>query len=266
LAEYRYSGHVGLQRLPSRDAGRASPIVTVVMPAYRLHHVIADSIKAVRRVLDASGYSYELIVVDDGSPDDTYVKALEESDGDVVRVYRLPVNMGKGYALIHGFKKSRGEVVVFFDGDLDIDPRQVTLLVDVITRGNIDVAITSKWHPLSKTTASVTRRLLSHAFYTLVRVLTGLKVGDTQTGAKAFRRRVLESIVDCITVKRYAFDVELLLATVVNGYSIVEVPAVWGIRLTSRFKVREVARMLVDLLAITYRHRVRKQYTSCRKT
>jgi len=266
VVEYRYSGYVGVQGLPSGDAGKAFPMITVVMPAYRLNHVITNSIKAVRKTLDASGYSYELIVVDDGSPDDTYMKALEESDGDAVRVYRLPVNMGKGYALIHGFKKSRGEVVVFFDGDLDIDPRQIILLVDVITRRNADVAITSKWHPLSKTTASVTRRLLSHAFYTLVKVLTGLKVGDTQTGAKAFRRRVLESIVGRITVKRYAFDVELLLATVVNGYSVVEVPAVWGIRLTSRFKVREATRMLVDLLAITYRHRVRKQYTICRKT
>ena len=237
------------------------PLLSIIMPVYKLSSRVSCSIKAVERVMDQSGYNYELIIVDDGSPDDTYQHMLRAAKNHLVKPYRLPKNMGKGFALLYGYRRSRGDIIVFFDGDLDIDPRQIKLLVKALRKNNADAAITSKWYPGSRTIATTLRKFLSITFYALARLLLGLRISDTQTGAKAFRRKVLEDIVGRLTVKRYAFDAELLTALTARGCKVTEVPSLWTIRLTSRFKIREMIKMLLDLLAITYRHRVRKQYT-----
>ena len=240
--------------------GPGKPLISVIMPVYRLSKLITRSIEAVEKVLSTNGYRYEVIVVDDGSPDDTYEHALKASGNPYVKVYRLPRNMGKGFALIYGFRKSHGDIVVFFDGDLDIDPRQIQLLVNTLMNNSADIVITSKWHPQSRTIATPLRKFLSRAFNALTKLLLGLRVSDTQTGAKAFRRKVLEDLARHLTVKRYAFDVELLTAATARGYRIIEVPALWRIKLSSRFRVREIIKMFIDLLAVAYRHRVKKQY------
>ena len=250
----------GFGNEPSNGKRLCKPMVSIVMPIYRLSRLVRYSVKAVEMVMESTGLSYEIIVVDDGSPDDTYTHAQSVAKNPSVKVLRLPRNMGKGFALIHGFLRSRGEIVVFFDGDLDIDPRQITLLINALQRSGADIAITSKWHPQSRTIATPLRKLLSKAFYMLVRLLLGLRVSDTQTGAKAFRRKVLEDVVRHLTVKRYAFDIELLTAAIARGYRVVEVPALWRIKLVSRFKAKEIARMFIDLLAVTYRHRIKRQY------
>jgi len=173
--------------------------------------------------------------------------------------------MGKGFALLYGFKKSRGDIIVFFDGDLDIHPCQIPLLINTLKHNNADVVITCKWHPRSRTIASPLRKFLSKSFYAITRLLLGLRVNDTQTGAKAFKREILEDVVDRLTVRRYAFDVELLTAITARKYRITEVPALGKIKLTSKFKIQEIIKMLIDLLAITYRHRIKKQYSSIKK-
>jgi len=242
--------------------GYQGELVSVIMPAYNLEHIIPLSILRVKEILEKHGYNYEIIVIDDGSKDNTYQEALRVSrvDPERIKVYKLPRNKGKGYALIYGYKHSRGNIIVFFDADLDIDPHQIPLLIETLKSNGVDTVITSKWHPRSKTIATTHRRLLSKAFYALVRLLLGIKTSDTQTGAKAFHRKTLQNIADNLMVKRYAFDAELLTAITAKGYRICEVPALWQIKLTSRFKLKEIIKMFIDLMAIAYRHKVKKQY------
>ncbi len=244
----------------SHEQEANNPLISIVMPVYRLSRLITYSIEAVEKVMKVNRYNYEIIIVDDGSPDDTYNYAVTMSKNPSVRIYKLPRNMGKGFALLYGFRKSRGDIVVFFDSDLDIDPRQIPLLINTLRSSQADIVITSKWHPQSRTIATPLRKFLSRAFYALTRLFLRLKVSDTQTGAKAFRREVLEDIARHLTVKRYAFDVELLTAATARGYKIAEVPALWRIKLTLRFRTREIARMLIDLVALAYRYRVKGQY------
>ena len=229
-----------------------------MIPAYRLERYIDLTIRRVTSLLDGLGLDYEVIVVDDGSPDNTWVKASNACNNKRVRVLRYDVNRGKGYALIYGFRHSRGRRIVFFDGDLDVPEKQIKVLIKGLNRA--DCVVTSKWHPASKTVASPSRWLLSKCFNLLTRLLTGLRLRDTQTGGKSFRRRVLEDVAPLLTVKRYAFDVELLTAITARGYRIAEVPALYPIVLSGRFKIREIFRMLLDLFAVTYRHRIRRQY------
>lgn len=103
------------------------------------------------------------------------------------------------------------------------------------------------------------RRFLSHGFNVLVKLLTGIKVKDTQTGLKAFRRDSLDAIFLKLAIKRYAFDVELLAVANLHGLKVVELPV--NIRMRGLFSLREVWRMFADLLGIAYRLRILKQYS-----
>mgnify|MGYP000448038997 CR=1 FL=1 len=94
-----------------------------------------------------------------------------------------------------------------------------------------------------------------------VKVVIDVRRFPTSKRLPHFRREVLEEVTPMLTVKRYAFDVELLTAIMARGYRVAEVPALYPIKLCNGFKFRELFRMLLDLLAVTYRHRIRKQYS-----
>jgi len=104
--------------------------------------------------------------------------------------------------------------------------------------------------------ASLVRKLLSRGFNVLVRLLTGLRVCDTQCGIKAVRREAFEKIFRRLSVKRYAFDVELLVLAKLHGLTVVELPV--KVTLKNRFSFREIWRMFLDLLSIAYRLRVKR--------
>jgi len=231
----------------------------VIIPAYKLEGKIGLTVRKVSSVLEKLGVMFEIVVVDDGSPDHTYEEASEALDGDRVRVLRYGRNRGKGFALLYGFKHCHGDLVVFFDGDLDVHEKQIAMLLRALDVS--DCVVTSKWHPESKTVSTTYRKLLSIGFNLLTRVLTGLRLRDTQTGGKAFRRKVLEETLPLLTVKRYAFDVELLTAITAKGYKILEIPAFYPIILKRRFSTLEIFKMFLDLIAIAYRHRIKRQYS-----
>lgn len=121
-----------------------------------------------------------------------------------------------------------------------------------------DIAIASKWHPESQVTTPLPRRFLSYAFHILVMLLTGVRVSDTQSGLKAFRLDALRTIMRLLSVKHYAFDVEVLTVASMLKMRIVELPV--RIQLGSLFSARHVLRMLIDILRITYRLRVIRWY------
>jgi glycosyltransferase involved in cell wall biosynthesis len=201
--------------------------------------------------------SYELIVVDDGSVDNTKVEVegCARHNGHV-KVASYNNNVGKGFALRTGFSHAEGDLVIFMDSDADIDPQQVADYIDALK--DADVVVASKWHPQSKLDTPLTRRILSRGFNTLVKLMVGLRLSDTQTGLKAVRREALVGVFPRLTVKRYAFDVELLALANLLSLRVVELPI--NIRLRSLFSFREVWRMFLDLLGITYRLRVNRWY------
>jgi len=230
--------------------------ISVILPAYNLGNVIRKNISRVISYLDGLNLRYEVVVVDDCSRDDTYLKAkqLEDIYGGKLKVIRNSVNIGKGYSMYIGFNCCSGDVIILLDADLDIPPQQIGYMLRFINMA--DIVITDKWHRKSRVDARLIRRILSRIFNLCVKLFTGLNLSDTQTGAKAFRRIVLENTLKYVATKRYCFDIELLLVARKLGFKIISIPSVSVIKLKSPFKVKDALLMLLDLIFITFRHRI----------
>ena len=228
-----------------------------VIPAYNEEGSIEDALGALDEAVKGRTLPYEIVVVDDGSADKTLLKAMTyASRNGHVRVISYNKNEGKGYAVKAGFMQATGDVVVFVDSDLDIDLGTVASYVDALRHG--DIVIASKWHPESVVNMPLLRKILSHSFNVLVRVLTGAKLKDTQAGLKAIKKSAFKDIFPKLTVKRYAFDVELLAVANLYGLKVVEMPV--KLKMNTLFRPKEVWRMFVDLLGIAYRLRVLRFY------
>jgi len=231
--------------------------LSFVIPAYNEE----ESIEATLCTLDDAAKSkklrYEIVVVDDGSSDKTSLRAsMYARRNGHVKIIRCIKNMGKGYAIKTGFMQARGEAVVFADSDMEIDLNIVSTYVEALQHG--DIVIGTKWHPDSIVDMPLVRRILSHGFNVLARILTGARLKDTQVGLKAMKKKAFAKIFPRLTVKRYAFDVELLAVANLYGLKIVEMPT--QIKMNGSFNLKEILKMFVDLLGISYRLRVLHWY------
>ncbi|MEM2139814.1 glycosyltransferase [Nitrososphaera sp.] len=241
----------------TQQAANESGSISIVIPVYNQEENVIKALERIGCVLDAAFVDYELVVVNDGSTDRTLeVLKKEELSNQKLRVVSYARNRGKGFAVKTGVLESRGNAIIFTDGDLDISPEIISDYIKELESS--DLVIASKLHPSSKVKAPFSRRFLSRAFNLLVRMAVGIKVKDTQSGLKAGNGDVLRTIFKVMLVKRYAFDVELLTIAATLDLKIKELPI--EINLGRRFKIRDVARMFVDVMGISYRYRVRRWY------
>lgn len=237
--------------------------LSVVMPAYNeAVHIVKNLLETVQTLSDA-GYDFEVIVVDDGSPDKTYLEAAKvlSSHPELIRVVRYDVNQGKGNALMTGSYYARGDVVVFLDADMDLHPVQLPAFLERLDAQQADVVIGSKRHPESKVNYPFHRRIYSFGYYTMIRLMFGLPIRDTQTGFKVFKREVLQRVFPRILAKRFAFDIEVLANAHRLGYRIVDAPVTLRFqRAFGRIALRDIRNIIIDTFAIFYRMRVLKYY------
>lgn len=224
------------------------------MPAYNLGDRIELSIRAATKVLGALVSDYEIIVIDDGSSDDTYERVMRISDSHI-RVFRNAINRGKGFSFKRGVEEAACTCLILSDADMDV---RSNVLSYVGALREYDMVIASKRNHLSTYEAPLMRKFLSAAFNALVDAMMGLKVSDTQTGLKAFKTDSIKRIMQFVTVRRYAFDVELLVVAKLLDLRIVEMPV--SVKLDKMFKAKNILYMLVDLLGIFYRYRIIKWY------
>jgi dolichyl-phosphate beta-glucosyltransferase len=230
--------------------------VSFVIPAYNEGEVITFSLERLVRVLSKSNLRYELIVVDDGSTDDTRDKLAKFSKKHKLTIVGCNENLGKGHALKMGLVRSEAAKVVFLDADLDIQLDNLSDYLSALDR--VDVAIASKRHPESHVTAPFLRRFFSYWFNVLVRLLTGLRFSDTQTGLKAVKKQTVSPFFSKLEINRYGFDVELLIAANLRGLRIAELPV--GTNTETLTSLNEMWTSLLDLLRITYKLRISKYY------
>lgn len=243
----------------------SAPQLSVVVPAYREGRRIHDNLHRLLGELDTLGVPYEVIVVSDGNIDDTASEA-RRIDSPALKVFDYPMNVGKGFALTLGVAQSTGPLVTFIDADMELDPANIRAFIDLMQKSECDAVVGSKRHPDSKVSYPAFRRLQSAIYQLLVRILFNLDIRDTQTGLKLFRREVLEQAVPLLAIKRFAFDLELLVVARFLGYrKICEAPIELDYRFESTVNVGEAARVVWDTAAIFYRLRILRYYARRRR-
>lgn len=245
------------------SGGSQEKDLSVIVPVYNEERLIFKSLWKIRSVLHGLDMSYELIVVNDGSQDNTHGEVLRyiQTTGCNLKLINNPYNQGKGFAIRHGCKFATGRLITFVDADLDINPNQITVFLEYMKNNKADVVVGSKRHPLSKINYPVMRRFLSIGYNIFVKLLFHLSVTDTQAGLKLAKREVLQKILEKIVVKKYAFDLELLVNAHKSGYKIVEAPITLKFRRKfSRIRPWDLLKMVLDTMAIFYRLRILKYY------
>ena len=245
------------------------PVLTAVVPVYNGGEEIVENVDVIRRALadGLPGEDVEVIVVSDGSIDET-AEQLLAARGDLgFRVIHYDRNLGKGYAVKAGTLASHGDWVALIDADLDLDPASVPLFLELARRENLDFVVGSKRHPDSVVHYPRSRRIASWWYQQLNRLLFRLDVRDTQVGLKVFHRRVVDEVFPLLLVKQFAFDLELLAVATALGFNRVkEMPVRLEYRFTgSALGSISVFRALWDTAAVFYRLRVLRTYQRKRR-
>lgn len=231
--------------------------LSFVIPAFNEEDSIEFALFTIDELAKDNVAPYEIVVVDDGSKDKTFSKAARYANRNGhVKVITYPTNLGKGYAVKTGFMQATGEVVIFADSDMDIDFNIIPRYINALKYA--DIVIASKWHPESSVNLSTPRRILSHGFNILTRLLTGATLKDTQVGLKVMKKSVFQGIFQRLCVKRYAFDVELLALAKFYKLKVAEMPV--KLKVNKSFKPNELLKMFIDLLGIAYRLRLTRWY------
>jgi dolichyl-phosphate beta-glucosyltransferase len=206
--------------------------LSIVVPAYNEAVRLRSTLPKILDYLGNNIPGSELIIVDDGSTDDTAAVArevLSAAERLHTSVLSYQSNLGKGRAVRLGLLASRGHVALFSDADLSTPITETPKLVEPIMRGECDLAFGSR--ALDRTLIGVhqpwRREQGGRVFNLIVRLTTGLPFWDTQCGFKAFRMSVCRPIIEGATVDRFGFDVELLYIAYRAGLRLKEVPVRW---------------------------------------
>src|SRR6266480_7732122 len=222
--------------------------ISIVVPVRDEEQNVRPLYEKLSAQLNALGQSYEVIFVDDGSTDKTFMelKALHNEHPAIVRVIRFRRNFGKTPALVAGFSRCRGETIFTMDGDLQDDPEEIPRFLEKLDEG---YDLVSGWKhprldPLAKT-------FPSRVFNSLVSTMTGVHLHDINNGFKAYRREVIEDS----HLKLYGeFHRFVPVMAYWRGFRVTEIkvrhhPRRFG---ASKFGARRFARGLIDLLNVLF--------------
>ena len=239
-----------------------NPYLSVVIPAYNEEKRIKDTLTETCATFDSFPISYEIIVVNDGSTDGTFEEASTIAEKrNNVKVVHYTQNGGKGNAVRYGCKFVTGNFVTFLDADLELHPKQLKAFFESMKKYNVDIVVGSKRHTLSKVNYPYHRKILSWFYHLLIKMIFNLPVNDTQVGLKLFKREVIDTVIPKMLVKRYAYDVELLVIAKRMGFKMVEAPIELNFkRKIGRVRLTDIRKIANDTAAIFYRMYILKYY------
>ncbi len=228
---------------------------SLVIPAYNEGARLAPTLEKVLGYVARQGCDAEVIVVNDGSRDNTadIVRRFAQ-DHPSLRLVENPGNRGKGYSVRNGMLHARGRVVLFADADLSSPIEEVPKLLQALAAG-ADIAIGSRWlqAELQTKRQSLHRQLFGRIFNLLLRITLGLQFKDTQCGFKAFRQRAALTVFPLQKIEGWGFDPEILFLARKFGLKVREVPVVWAHDGGTRINpIADGARMFVEMLRIRW--------------
>lgn len=239
-------------------------ILSIVMPAYNEGAHIYDNAIKVDEVIGKFCNSYEIVIVNDGSTDNTESEVKKASTKrKTIRLVTYSKNGGKGKAICKGVLNAKGKYIVFLDSDLDLPPEQIEKYLIPLVKDKADVVIGSKLHKKSEIDYPLSRRIMSFGYYFLLRILFNLKTKDTQTGLKIFKAEVIKPIIPLIRTKGFAYDIEILVAVNSRKYRIMEMPVKLVFTRENgmgRIGIKDIIKTFNDTFKIFYRAKIQKYY------
>ena len=233
-----------------------APDISIVIPAFEEQSRIGSSIDRILEYISSSSISAELIVVDDGSRDETAASAEAAFSAfpDVAsRVVSYEQNRGKGYAVKVGLQEASADIALFSDADLSTPIEELPKLVDPIRNGKYDVTFGSRAldRTLIGTHQPWRREQGGKVMNLVIRTMSRLEFADTQCGFKAFNMTKFRPLLDVMTVDRFGFDVEFLFVAKHHGLRLKEIPVRWNNVEGSKVSVvRDTRRMFSELAQI----------------
>ncbi len=232
-----------------------TPAYSIIIPAYNESGRIRPTLDEVLRYSEQQGWNVEIIVVDDGSRDDTTAIIREYNmRHPQIRLIDNPENHGKGFSVRAGMLDARGDLCLFTDADLSSPMTEAQHLFDAIAEG-ADIAIGSRWlrTELQTERQPLYRQLFGRIFNLVLRVILGLNFADTQCGFKAFRRDAARRVFPLQRIERWGFDPEILFLARKMGLVVKEVPVVWAHSEGTRLHpFRDGLRMFGDVVRIRW--------------
>jgi glycosyltransferase involved in cell wall biosynthesis len=228
---------------------------SIVIPAFNESARIGKTLERVLECVHSFGWNAEVLVVNDGSTDNTAAIIQSYAAQDpIVRLINNPGNHGKGYSVRNGMLQASGEIVMFTDADLSAPMEEAEMLFAAIHEG-ADIAIGSRWLERKRQTIQqpLYRQFFGRCFNAITRMVMGLPFADTQCGFKAFKRQAAQAVFQLQRIERWGFDPEILFIALKRGYSVREVPVTWGHDERSRISyLRDGLKMLEEIVFIRW--------------
>ncbi|MEA1909727.1 MAG: dolichyl-phosphate beta-glucosyltransferase [Patescibacteria group bacterium] len=238
----------------SENQNQKNPKLTVIIPTFNESNRITETLESVREFLITQSYDHEVIIVDDGSVDDTVEKIKEYTQEDAnFKIITYQPNKGKGNAVKTGVLNAKGEYVVYMDADNSTKISEVDKLWPHTK--DYDVVFGSRHHPEATIhiRQAIHRIILSRLSNLLIRVLLLPNIYDTQCGFKLFKTDVAKKVFSKNRLNRFGFDFEVLAMSRNMGYKIKEVGVDWYNDSDSKVRAgREALRTLKDLLRVRF--------------
>ena len=231
------------------------PTYSIVIPAYNESARLGATLEKVLAYVHAQKWDAEVVVVNDGSRDNTadIVRAFAAQDA-ALRLVENPGNHGKGYSVRNGMLNARGRIVLFSDADLSSPIEEASKLFEALD-GGADIAIGSRWLRAETQTQRqpLHRQIFGRIFNLVLRLTLGLQFKDTQCGFKAFKQPAVRAIFPLQKIERWGFDPEILFLARKFGFKTKEVSVAWGHSGGTRINpLVDGSRMVLEMLHIRW--------------
>ena len=226
--------------------------LSIIIPAYNEERRISNTVDEFIKYLTRQDYTYEIIIVDDGSTDNTQDLLINYSTRySFIKIIRNAKNIGKGYSVKRGMEEAKGEYILFSDADIAVSPEHIYLIIKELKKG-VDIVIGSRAAEGAEIEApqpklresfgrlfnSIVKRFIIHGFL------------DTQCGFKGFKADAAKTICKEQTLCGYCFDIEILLIAQKNGYTIKEAPVIWNDKEGSKLSIADAPNILMELVKL----------------
>jgi dolichyl-phosphate beta-glucosyltransferase len=227
--------------------------ISIVIPAFNEGHQIEATVNNIQRYLSSVGYKYELIIVNDGSTDNTVelVNALARTNRNI-KLLDFAVHKGKGFAVKSGILEANGDYAFFYDADSSVHIKEIDRLLKLLQNG-YEVVITSRYLDKKnfKNYRPKLRSWLSKIYNYIFQILIIKGIKDTQCGFKGFKKQFIKEIFKRQSLNGYAFDIEILYIAKKNGYKIKEIPIDWYSSSGSKVNIwKDSIYMFFDLIKV----------------